>query len=489
MGSMKNEIKQLAVNLQKQGGRAFLVGGSVRDMLLGKTPDNYDIEVYGLSLSELKKILSQFGTVSEVGKSFGVLKLTTNSRPRRSGKWIEIDVSVPRIEKKSGKGHRGFKVQTIGDLDITKALLRRDFTINSMAYDPLTKELSDPFGGQKDLKNKILRVTNSKTFAEDPLRVLRAMQFVSRFNLKIAPQTAKIISKAVPSVIELPKERVWQEWRKLILKSKKPSLGIDAGMKLRVFKVLHPQFLPLVRTKQEPTWHSEGNVWVHSLKAIDNGVEIAGSESLEQSQKLTLALAAFCHDIGKATTTKKMGGKIRSLGHAAAGEAPTKDFLQQIGADKKTISQVAKLVVLHMKQFGFYHRERHGQAVPSTKIYELADELDKVGLNIDFLILLSRVDFYAKGGTAGKKHMEGEWLKRQAKKLGVLYKPAGDVVRGEDLINLDLKPGKQFGQIIKLSNRLHREKGYSQERIIALISKLAQNKKVITNSLSFILNS
>ena len=225
----KPTIIRLAREIQKAGGRLLLVGGKVRDILLRKTPDNIDVEVYGLSASKVRSVAKKYGRLKEVGTFFGVLKIFTKSK-------LEIDISLPRSENKIAPGHKGFAVRTDPFMDIKKALSRRDFTINSMALDPLTGELIDPLKGQKDLKSKILRATNKRKFSEDPLRVLRAVQLAGRLNLKIESGTKKVIKKNIKRLDELSPDRILNEWRKLLVKSKDPQIGINLAKQLGIYK-------------------------------------------------------------------------------------------------------------------------------------------------------------------------------------------------------------------------------------------------------------
>ena len=216
-----NELNKIFDKLDKYAIKPIIIGGFVRDYLLNKTSKDIDIELYGISsLNLLQNILEEFGNVNNVGKSFGVCKLTLKN-------W-EIDFSLPRRDSKVKVGHKGFEVQTDVNLDFKTATSRRDFTINAIGYDVKSKKILDPFNGQVDLNNSLLRAVDLEKFDEDPLRVLRAIQFSSRFNLSLErnlhQKCEKMMQKSVLN--ELPKERVFDEIKKLLLKSKKPSLGI-----------------------------------------------------------------------------------------------------------------------------------------------------------------------------------------------------------------------------------------------------------------------
>ncbi|MDR2844503.1 MAG: polynucleotide adenylyltransferase, partial [Puniceicoccales bacterium] len=264
------------------GGRPLLVGGCVRDALLGARPKDVDIEVYGLEPVALERALRRRFAIVSVGQSFGVFKLKEHA----------VDVSLPRRESKAGAGHRGFTVQGDPHMDIADAAARRDFTVNAIYWDPQTGAVLDPHGGRRDLAERVLRHT-SAAFAEDPLRVLRAMQFAARFLLTPAPETVALCSQIEPE--GLPPERIFEEWSKLILKGVKPSRGLaflrDCG-----WVSYYPELVALVGCEQDPHWHPEGDVWNHTLHCLDAFAEKRTGDAWED---LVVGLAVLCHDLGK----------------------------------------------------------------------------------------------------------------------------------------------------------------------------------------------
>src|SRR3989338_752979 len=245
--------------------KALLVGGFVRDSILKLQPKDIDMEVYGVSYEMLNNALEKLfpNQIIEVGKSFGVFKIRQQN--------FEIDIALPRTESKTGTGHKAFATKSNPDITVTEALSRRDFTINTIALDPLTKEYIDPYNGQKDIADRILRVVNPQKFIEDPLRVYRALQLVGRFNITVEPGTLELLKRMVSSgeLGTLSKERITEEWRKLLLKSKRPSLGFTLAMDLGIIEKYFPELYILKSTPQEPEWHPEGNVWNHSLLSLD----------------------------------------------------------------------------------------------------------------------------------------------------------------------------------------------------------------------------
>ncbi len=245
MAKLPDKITQLAETIKANGGRAMLVGGSVRDVLMNIEPKDWDLEIYGIEPKELREILESFGKVDAVGEAFTVYKLGN-----------DLDVALPRRERKVGRGHKGFVIEGDKDMSFAEAAKRRDFTVNAILQDALTGEIIDVYGGQEDIKNKILRVVSRETFAEDSLRVLRAAQFAARFGFDIEAETIEICRQT--DLTDLPKERIWGEFEKLLLKSEKPSIGLQWLYDLGVVGQLFPEMQVLVGVPQESEWHPEG---------------------------------------------------------------------------------------------------------------------------------------------------------------------------------------------------------------------------------------
>ncbi|WP_323658178.1 CCA tRNA nucleotidyltransferase [Aliarcobacter butzleri] len=259
--------------LQELGSKPILIGGCVRDSFLNKKIKDYDVEIFNFdSLEILEKSLKEFGNVNLVGKSFGVLTLKIDE--------YDFDFSLPRIEKKVGNSHQDFEVSTNANLSFKEAAKRRDFTINAIGYDYFKNEILDPFGGMNDLKNKIIKHIDDKTFVEDSLRVYRSVQFASRFEFKIDENT-KILCKKIVSSGELkflPKERVFEELKKLFLKSKKPSLGLNL---LKEFNIMNIE---------------------QNLEEIDNLAFILKDKNYDDFRKLYLFFSCLCKGMNENET-------------------------------------------------------------------------------------------------------------------------------------------------------------------------------------------
>lgn len=215
------KLDKLFQKLILQDAKPIIVGGFVRDAFLEITSLDIDIEVYGVASFELlEKMLKEFGAVNSVGKSFGVCKLDYGD--------FKLDFTLPRRDNKVSKGHRGFEIEIDPNLEFKVATSRRDFTINSIGYDVKEGKILDPFGGLDDLKNKTLKIVDEKSFKEDPLRVLRAMQFCARFELKVDATLIAVSKQMCKNNLlgELAKERIFEEFVKLFTKSEKPSIGL-----------------------------------------------------------------------------------------------------------------------------------------------------------------------------------------------------------------------------------------------------------------------
>ncbi len=409
-----------------------IVGGFIRDAILGITSKDIDIEVYGIeSLDALKLLLEPFGSVNEVGKSFGVLKLTYEG--------FDLDFALPRIESKTAPGHRGFSVVPNGSLSFETAARRRDFTINAMGFDLKTLTILDPYNGRDDLHQKKLRCVDPDTFIEDPLRIIRAVQFAARYELVIDGELLKLCQTMVErgELQELPKERIFEEIKKLLLKAKHPSIGFELMEEMGILKYF-PELKALQGVRQNPIYHPEGDVWRHTLMSLD---AMAKLRTGNDRHDLLLMLAVLCHDLGKPSTTVITNEKISSLGHEEAGLEPTRSLLGRLTDEQRLIEQILPLVKYHMKPLQFYI-----QGAKSAAIKRLSCKV-----NIDDLIIVSKADFL--GRTTREAQMgifpAGEWLEKKARSLNVLHEAPKPLLHGKDLIKQGLTPSKQFKTILQ----------------------------------------
>ena len=323
--------------------RAYLVGGCVRDVLMGRAVKDFDVEVYGLGYPDLARVLGRWGRVDLVGRSFGVAKVMLADGRQH-------DFSLPRRDSKVGPGHRGFSVETAPDISPEEASARRDFTINALMLDPRTGEVMDFHGGLRDLRDHVLRHT-SRAFVEDPLRVLRGMQFVARFDLVASPDTVVLCRRMAPAQLELPVERIREEWWKWATLSEVPSRGIEFAWEAG-WLGLHPELAGMRGVEQDPEWHPEGDVWRHTMHVVDAMARHEGWRGADERARGVLMLAALMHDAGKATHTRRelRAGRERvvSPGHEVAGVPMAEAFLRRVGMPNEVVERAPRLVANHM---------------------------------------------------------------------------------------------------------------------------------------------
>ncbi len=413
--------------VQRAGGRALIVGGWVRDRLLGHDSKDIDLEIHGVPVASVGSLLEQVGPVNTVGESFTVYKVGP------------LDVALPRRESKTGRGHRGFTVTGNPDLPLEEAARRRDFTINAIAWDPLTEEFLDPCGGQADLERRVLRAVDPATFADDSLRVLRALQFAARFELEL-DETTKALCQTI-SLDDLPAERIWGELEKLLLKAARPSIGFALALELGVIQRLFPELAALVDCSQEPEWHPEGDVWVHTLLVIDRARERING--LARPAQVAVMLGAVCHDLGKPATTATIDGRIRSLNHEEMGVAPATAFLDRInihtldGYDVRR--HVLGLVANHLKP-GMWRKARDG--VGDGAFRRLARKVD-----LELLARLAKADCLGRTGEFDCSAMD--WFLERARVLGVQHEAPKPLLLGRHLLELGMPPGPRVGEVLR----------------------------------------
>ena len=427
-------VRDIAGVVRDAGGRALIVGGWVRDLLRGHPSKDVDLEVFGVPQERLLALLAPLGRVEPVGQSFPVYKVV---RPG-SGDGA-IDVALPRRESKHGRGHKGFAVQGDPAMSIADAARRRDFTVNAIAYDPLTGAFEDPFHGRADIERRRLKAVDLTTFGDDSLRVLRAVQFAARFGFSLDAETAALCRR-IP-LDDLPAERIWGELEKLLLQAERPSIGFALALDLGVVDQLLPELTPTIGCQQEPEWHPEGDVWVHTLMVIDQARELNGD--LDRPRLIAVMLGAVCHDLGKPATTAVIDGRIRSLDHEQAGVEPTLRLLDRLnihtidGFDVR--GQVVGLVANHLKPGMFFKADNVGDGA----FRRLAQKVD-----MELLARVARADCLGRGG--GFDCSAIDWFLERARALGVQHEPPAPLVLGRHLLALGLTPGPRIGEVLKL---------------------------------------
>jgi tRNA nucleotidyltransferase (CCA-adding enzyme) len=428
MADSTDIARRIALTVHDAGGRAFIVGGWVRDRLLNRPTKDVDVEVFGVPADRLRTLLEPIGPVNTVGESFTVYKVG------------DVDVSLPRRESKTGRGHRGFAVTGDPSLGVEEAARRRDFTINAILWDPLTEEYLDPFGGRADLLDqRLLRAVDRATFGEDSLRVLRGVQFAARFDLTMEEATRELC-RAIP-LDDLPAERIWGEIEKLLLLAARPSVGFELALDLGVIDKLFPELRALVGCPQEPEWHPEGDVWVHTLMVIDQ--TRTRIDDLPRPQQIALMLGAVCHDVGKPMTTAFVDGRIRSIDHEAQGVRPATALLDRLnvhsfdGYDVRR--EVLGMVAHHLKPGEFWKAR---DKVSDGAFRRLAARVD-----LELLARVAKSDCLGRTGAFDCSAMD--WFLERARGLGVEHAPPAPLLLGRHLLALGMTPGPRVGEILK----------------------------------------
>ena len=435
---LEHQARRIALAVRDAGGRALCVGGFTRDRLrsleratarqvAASAPKDLDIEVFGIAQEQLHALLLTLGKVVPAGQAFPVYKLG------------EIDVALPRRESKTGRGHKGFTVEGDPSMPFDEAARRRDFTVNAIGWDPLTDEYLDPFNGREDLRNRRLRVVDPRTFADDSLRVLRALQFAARFELTIDPESARICSAI--ALDDLPAERIWGEFEKLLLQAERPSIGFALGRELGVIRRLLPEMEPLFDCPQDPEWHPEGNVWIHTLMVIDKARAL--NADLDRPRLATVMLGAVCHDLGKPATTAVIDGRVKSPNHEAMGVAPATSILDRLNVNTldgfDVRAQVLGLVTEHLRPIAF---SKTRETVTDGAFRRLAQKVD-----LELLARFARSDCHGRSGTFDCSGVD--WFIARARALGVEHRPPAPILLGRHLIEMGVAPGPRMGEILR----------------------------------------
>jgi tRNA nucleotidyltransferase (CCA-adding enzyme) len=412
--------------------QSYLVGGCVRDALLGHAGKDFDVEVFGVNYDALAQALSKYGRTDLVGRSFGVVKLTTGSEHT-------YDFAIPRRDSKVAPGHKGFTVEFDPSITPKDAAARRDFTINAIMFDPRTRQVLDFFGGQFDLKSRILRHT-SEAFTEDPLRVLRGMQFIARFDLTPAAETLKLCREISHHHGQLAPERVREEWFKWAGKSTVPS----AGLKFLVATDWidhYPELKACINTPQEPEWHPEGDVFIHTCHCCDALVRLPQWQQEDEPSRIAHMLAILAHDFGKPQTTRRemKDGvmRITSPGHDELGGELARTFMERINVPIAIQERVVPLVRNHLFHF---------QTITDRGVRRLAKRLEPE--NIESLALIMTADSSGRPPRPPKVPENVTALLEKAHELEVRKKPPQPILMGRHLMELGMQPGKKFGEIL-----------------------------------------
>jgi tRNA nucleotidyltransferase (CCA-adding enzyme) len=445
---MNSEVVRLCEAVQKAGGRAMLVGGSVRDQLLGIQSKDFDIEVYQLEPARLRQVLEQIGRVSTVGDKFSVYKLvltpeknTKSDEEARVQQRFEIDVSLPRRESKSGRGHRGFVIEGDPTMSFEEAARRRDFTINAILFDPLTRQMIDPYGGRDDLKRRVLKAVAPDTFVEDSLRVLRAVQLAARFQMTIDADTVYLCRTI--DLSDLPRERIWGEIEKLLVLAPQPSIGLDAAFELGILDKLFPEIRALVGSESNRVHTNDDGAFKRTKQSLDIAAKL--SADLPKPRRIAVMLATLCHDLGACSKeTDTMSGSLK-MGPDVEATRSVMNGLGVFGINGYDVrSQVLSLVREHLKPREYYLAR---ETITDGDFRRLAQRVD-----IDLLYRVAKA--CATDDSDGSAAVAVEWFIERAVALGVEHGPPAPLLQGRDLIEAGYEPGPEMGRLLRKAYEL-----------------------------------
>ena len=422
----KSVVLRIAEAVGKKNGKVYFVGGCVRDKLMGRESKDIDIEIHGIDIVSLEEILDGIGEKLEFGKSFGVYNI----------KGCTIDIALPRKESCIGNKHTDFKIDVDPFLGTYKAAQRRDFTVNAIMEDVISGEIIDHFNGLSDLENKIIRHIDDITFVEDPLRVLRAAQFASRFNFEIAQETKRLCNTM--DLSSLSHERVFEELKKALLQSDKPSVFFEILKSINQLGVWFAQVSKLIEVPQNPEHHQEGDVFVHTMMVLDQ----AAKRRNEAKNQLGFMLAALTHDFGKITATRFENGKLHSHNHENQGIPIVEEFLKNLTGEKNLMRYVLNMTELHMKP--------HMLAASNSSV-KATNKMFDSSVEPNDLILLSIADGLGKIPAKDSADSEQFLLERLEIYREYMSRP---FVEGSDLIKAGLKPGPQFSKLLDYAHKL-----------------------------------
>ena len=406
----------------------FLVGGAVRDIFLKREIKDIDIEVHGITLDQLEKILKKNGVVRTVGKTFGVLRIDG----------LDVDWSIPRFDTAGRLPQVVFSEK----MSIEDACKRRDLTMNAMMINLITGELQDPFNGLQDLSNKVMRAADPVFFVQDPLRFYRVIQFVGRFEMEPDIQLDALC--ATMDTTGVSQERIFDEFEKLFLKSSKPSLAFKWLDKIGRLENLLPELYATKGVMQHPAFHPEGDVFEHTMQALDGAAQFSYQTA---DKRLIMVFAALCHDLGKVIASRIIDGIIRSHGHDIAGVPLAEALLDRLTAKSRFKKPVLRLVRYHMTPVALV-KNNAGPGAYKRLAYNLAPEV-----SLRTLSQLCTIDKSARNSERGKPLSVCpepliETFFKNAELYGVLDIPEKPVLSGADFVG-EIPEGPALGKILK----------------------------------------
>lgn len=460
--------------------RALVVGGAIRDALLGRDVPDVDVEVFGVEPPRIEALLAERfpGRINTVGRAFGIFKVHLGSAH-------DLDVSIPRRDSKVGAGHRGFEVTGDPFMGRDEAARRRDFTINAIAFDPLSGRVADPFGGGADLARGLLRAVDASTFPDDPLRVYRALQFVARFDLTVDPATRGLMREMTGrgDLRELSRERVTEELRKLLVRGVRPSVGFELARELGVVDDAFPELVPLAATPQEPDWHPEGDVWTHTLLVLDRGAAIVRREAFgfTEAERLHVMLGCLCHDLGKPVTTTRVVRdgveRIMSPGHEVEGERPTRSLLERLTFGDEALHAALALTRWHLAPYAYYRSVQRGEMDARSYANAIRRVLKRIH-PVSWKVLIATAEADWRGRTlpdADGPFPAGDSWAATITEQRLDQEPTRPLVQGRDVLALGIAPGPVVGDLIdRVEDARDRGEIRTREEALELLRKLVE---------------
>ena len=407
------DIQKIAKIIKRNGGNTYLVGGAVRDAILNKPIKDEDYCVTGINA---EKFINLFPEARKRGKAFEVFELE------------DKEFALARREIKTGRGHKEFKIETDESIDIEEDLKRRDITINSIAQDVITKEIIDPFKGQQDLEDGIIRATSEK-FSEDPLRVYRVARMAAILNFKVAPRTIKMMNNLRDELDTLSKERVFIEFRRA-LEADRPSVFFEVLRKAEVLDIHFKVVSDLIGQIQPIKYHPEGDSYNHTMLTLDNCAKL--------TKDTKIRFCALVHDLGKGRTPKEM--LPHHYNHEQRGIEPLKELCETLGCPIEWEKCGETAVLEHMKGGIF-------PLMTTSKKVSYIEKIDKSQLGLNGLQIVVYCD-RCRNENATKEEIIDEQYNFSTIGKKMIKEIDGDYIQK----NYKIKPG------IELGKKLHEER-------------------------------
>lgn len=438
-------VSALALAVAEAGGRLLVVGGWVRDSLNGESSKDFDLEVFGLSRDEISELLSPFGFSKPVGRQFPVWRRTRES----------IDLAYPRAGAECDL--TGSASSSTLESAFREASRHRDLTINAIGWDPIAQKLIDPWNGRSDLAARILRAVSGETFGADPLRVVRVARFRARLEARVDPALEELCRRQ--DLNGLAPERIASELTRILCESLRPSMALEFLADVGQLEVFAP-IDSLRGVEQDPHWHPEGDVFVHTCMVVDRAARIARDEDLAGVAREVLLLAALCHDLGKPrTTTVEEGGRIRSLGHEAVSAVETRSWLVDLRFSEERVRAIEVLVANHLAPSQFFR-----QCAGARAYRRLARRLASGGVTVLDLERLARADHLGRSSdeAIGGGFEAGVAFLKSATEADIREGVRDDVVSASLLMERGIAPGPDLGRLLARCRDIQDETGGEQ---------------------------